>query len=225
VTDQLPAGATFLSASGNSGFTCAQSGGAVTCSNGYIDMGARATLTIAVQAPNAGATLTNSATVDPSNQIAERSDVNNAASATTAVTPPPPLKPDLYVSYFADAPDPAVVNGNVTYTIKVSNAGPGPATNVRAHWFGGWGGWTQKFQGTLSADSGFSCYVPLEYYNMEVRCVGGNLPVGATGTITITARGPSAGGTYATRVESDPYGEIAETNEGNNVAYGSTTFQ
>jgi Domain of unknown function DUF11 len=224
VTDQLPAGVTFLSASGNNGFGCALSGSTVTCSNGYIDMGGSATLSIAVRAPNAGATLSNSATVDPNGQIAERSETNNAASATTTVTPPPPLKPDFSVSSFVDAPDPAAVNGDVTYTIRVYNAGPGSATGVRAHWFGGWGGWTQRFQGTLSGDSGFTCYVPAEYYNMEIRCVGGSLPSGATGTITIRARGPSAGGSYATRVELDPYAEILETNEGNNIVYGSTTF-
>jgi hypothetical protein len=130
-----------------------------------------------------------------------------------ATPPPPPAPPtpsaDLTISSLTQSINPQSVNGSVTYTIKVRNAGTSNLTNVRAHWYGAWGGWTQPFEGSFSADSGFQCYVPLEYYNQDVRCVGGSLQAGQTATITVTAKGPSAPGTYNVQATADPYTEIA----------------
>ena len=161
-----------------------------------------------------------------------------AVPASTLAAPAPPpggsiLKqppsfiryaPDLYISSLNGAPNPAAVNSSVTYTIGVTNGGLFDATDVRVHWAGGWGGFSQFFQGSISATNGFQCYVPAEYYNMDVRCVGGTIPGGSTATITITVLGPSTAGTRSVSATADPYNEIGESNESNNTASGSTTF-
>ncbi len=62
VTDTLPAGVIFQSASATQG-SCAHSAGVVTCLLGDISSGANATINIVVTAPVAAGTITNSATV------------------------------------------------------------------------------------------------------------------------------------------------------------------
>jgi len=62
VTDTLPAGVTFQSASSTQG-SCSQAGGIVTCLLGGIASGAAATINIVVTAPFVTGTISNSATV------------------------------------------------------------------------------------------------------------------------------------------------------------------
>ena len=81
VTDTLPAGVTFVSATPSQG-TCNQVGGIVTCDLGTLNSGAAATITIVV-IPNTPGTLTNTATA-----VANESDPdteNNTATAETTV--------------------------------------------------------------------------------------------------------------------------------------------
>jgi len=90
VSDTLPAGVTFVSASG-SGWTCSQSGGVVTCTEGSQAAGVTTTITINVAAPSQAGTITNTATA--SSNTADQNVSNNQSSATTTVVqPPPPAK-------------------------------------------------------------------------------------------------------------------------------------
>lgn len=63
VTNTLPAGVIFQSASATQG-SCSESAGIVTCSLGDISGGANATINIAVTAPVSAGTITNSATIN-----------------------------------------------------------------------------------------------------------------------------------------------------------------
>jgi hypothetical protein len=85
VSDHLPAGSQVLSASGDSGFSCSQSSGVVTCSGGTLPNGGTAHITINTNAPTAYGNYTNTAIVDPNNTIAERNKTNNASSLTVGV--------------------------------------------------------------------------------------------------------------------------------------------
>src|SRR2546425_381911 len=81
VTDNLPPGVTFQSASGT-GWTCVQAGGVVTCAGGSVAPGGAPPITITVTPAICG-TLTNRATV--SSTTIDRSEANNTATATTTV--------------------------------------------------------------------------------------------------------------------------------------------
>ena len=83
LTDTLPSGVTFVSASSTQG-TCSQADGMVTCNLGTVAGGATVTVTIVIQPTQIG-TLNNSATVTAAETDPNTS--NNSASATTGVVP------------------------------------------------------------------------------------------------------------------------------------------
>ncbi|HEX4965795.1 MAG TPA: DUF11 domain-containing protein [Thermoanaerobaculia bacterium] len=82
VTDTLPAGVTFVSATGT-GWTCGEAAGVVTCTLPFLDPGTAPTITIRVTTPQADASLVNSATV--SSTQTDPNGGNNAATATVTV--------------------------------------------------------------------------------------------------------------------------------------------
>src|SRR5262249_60646354 len=65
---------------GASLFVCSVSGQTVTCDGGAVNQGANATITINATAPALTGTITNTATVDPDNTIAESDELNNASA-------------------------------------------------------------------------------------------------------------------------------------------------
>ena len=78
VTDKLPAGVDFVSATGG---VCERAGNTVTCDLGQVNAGTTATVTIVVKTKKAG-TLTNTASVtSPEDTVL----ANNSATATTTV--------------------------------------------------------------------------------------------------------------------------------------------
>jgi len=82
LTDTLPAGVTFVSASSGQG-SCSQSGGVLTCSLGSMPSGASVTATVAVTAGLLPGTLNNTASVKASE--ADPNLANNTSTATTTV--------------------------------------------------------------------------------------------------------------------------------------------
>jgi uncharacterized repeat protein (TIGR01451 family) len=85
VQDTLPGGATVVSVTPNSGFTCSTAAGVVACTGGSLAAGSSATIVISLNAPNVACgttqTLTNTAVVDPDNTIVESNETNNTAAA------------------------------------------------------------------------------------------------------------------------------------------------
>jgi len=81
VTDNLPAGVTFQSASGT-GWTCVQAGGVVTCTRGIVAPGGAPPITITVTPAICG-TITNRATV--SSTTIDPNAANNTATENTTV--------------------------------------------------------------------------------------------------------------------------------------------
>jgi uncharacterized repeat protein (TIGR01451 family) len=84
VTDSLPAGVGFVSATG-SGWACNQAAGVVTCTRATLAVGAAPHITINVTAPAAGGTINNTATVSAA--TADPVTTNNSGTASVTVTP------------------------------------------------------------------------------------------------------------------------------------------
>jgi len=82
VTDPLPAGATFVSATTTQG-SCTN-GAPITCTLGSLGGGATATITLTLKMPNSNTTVSNTATVSASESDPNAN--NNSATAATVVT-------------------------------------------------------------------------------------------------------------------------------------------
>lgn len=123
VTDELPSGVSFLSASPTQG-TCTESSGTVTCELGDMAQNSNVSVTIVVNVTAAsGTTLENTASV--SNTATDPDMLNNTATINTAVL----VTAD--VSAFATAQPYWVSSGStVTYTVYVINNGPDVALSV-----------------------------------------------------------------------------------------------
>jgi len=122
VTDTLPAGLNYVSASGT-GWICSYAG-TLSCSHpGPLVKGATLpSITLTVTAPAIG-TVTNTATV--SGSLVDNITLNNTSSDITNIINPPILT----VLKSASAPN-ANPGANITYTVQVTNTGTGAATAV-----------------------------------------------------------------------------------------------
>ncbi len=121
LTDTLPSGVSFVSATSNSG-PCSESGGVVTCNLGTILPGNTATVIIVVTANLPAGLITNTAQVTLNE--ADANPGNNSVTTDTTI-----ITPDLVVTK-TDSPDPVLVNNNLTYTVTVENIGSADATGV-----------------------------------------------------------------------------------------------
>jgi uncharacterized repeat protein (TIGR01451 family) len=83
VTDVLPAGVAFQSASGE-GWSCSESGGTVTCTRASLAVGAAPDITIAVTAPSTEGDVVNTASVSASTD--DPASGNNSDTVTVSVS-------------------------------------------------------------------------------------------------------------------------------------------
>ncbi len=124
VTDALPAGTTFASASAPQG-ACQEASGTVTCALGTLAARSSVDVTVVVAVPLALAdrTLTNTASVQADN--GDPDPANNTSSVVTQVGP----VTDLSVA--KSGPARSAPGQLVTWTLVVRNAGPSAASGVR----------------------------------------------------------------------------------------------
>jgi uncharacterized repeat protein (TIGR01451 family) len=199
LTDTLPAGVNFVSASSR----CSQSGGTVACNLGDLASGATVPVTIVVMPTQTG-TITNTASVTSS--VNDSNTANNTATTSTTVNAP---SANLSIS-LSDSPDPVQVGSNLTYTVNVFNNGPSTATGVTV---------TDSLpssvtfvsvtstQGTCTGTSAITCNLGTLNSGTSARVIIVVTPTRA-GTITNTAS--------VTATEPDP-------NQANNTASQNTT--
>jgi len=123
LNDTLPAGLSFVSATASQG-TCSGAP-AIVCTLGNLAAGASATAQITVT-PTVTGTLINSATVTINET--DTNTANNSASASITVNAPVTTA-DAGVRMTGSAST-ISRNGTLTYTIRLTNSGPGSASNV-----------------------------------------------------------------------------------------------
>jgi uncharacterized repeat protein (TIGR01451 family) len=164
VTDTLPAGVIFVSASGNG----VNSSGVVNWNLGALTSGQISNLTLIVTAP-VGGTLTNVASV--SSPTSDPNLTNNVTPpVTTSVTPVANL------AVGKTGPAGIVFGTNFNYTISVTNFGPSTATGI-------------SVTDSLPAGLVFVSSVPVTTTNASNQVIWtnlGNLATGATTNLTLT---------------------------------------
>jgi len=171
IADALPSTLTFVSSSTG----CTAAGQDVTCALGTIAAGGSATAVIRVRALTSSGSVTNTATVS---STTEDPVADQAASVTTPIAP----SADVRVAKTA-AVTTANVQDLVTFTITASNAGPDAASNVR-------------ISDTLPSGMAFESFTAPTAGSFNAATMTWTIPslaVGATPTMTITARVTGSG--------------------------------
>lgn len=180
LSDELPIGVSFVSATPSQG-NC-NGTAAVSCSLGDLASGASATVAITVT-PTVTGTLVNSITATGNGDV---NAANNSASASVVVNAPV-VTADLGVSLSA-TPNPVKRLSNLTYTINVSNAGPGTAEGVTVK---------DTLPSGMSLVSAASSQGACSG-STTVTCTLGAMASGANGTVTLIVQ-PRSTGTYSNK--------------------------
>ena len=182
VTDTLPGGVSFQSASSSQG-SCEETAGVVGCELGTLASGASATVEVRVVPASAG-TLTNTASV--SGTATDPDPGNNSDTETTTVVAGAQAA-DLSVSGSGSA-DPAGVGQTLTYAFTVRNGGPWPTAGVML---------TDTLPATVTYSSASASQGTCsQLVAGTVSCSLGSLGVGATATVEIDVV-PQARGTIS----------------------------
>lgn len=211
LTDTLPAGVTFVSATTSQGYCNGTT--VVSCALGSLATGASANIQITVT-PVSG-TLVNTASVTSVetdvNPLNNNSSYSNLVSTPVTPPPPPDVTADLGVT-MTDSPDPVKRRSNLTYSISVRNAGPANASNVNVRdvlpsnmTFVS----SRSSQGSCSGSSTVSCNL-------------GTLNSGSSATVTIVVQ-PRNIGTYTNNVSVST--TTSESSTTNNTATAVTTVR
>jgi uncharacterized repeat protein (TIGR01451 family) len=197
----VPAQTTFVSATPTCATPATGGTGTITCTVGTLTPGASATYTFVVHVdPAAGGSINNTATA--ATTAADPNPANDSASASTVLSPGPT---DLSIT--------KVANGNrfalgspVTYTITVTNEGPGLAAGVTV-------------TDTIPAGSTFVSATPSQGTctgTTTVVCSLGTLTPAASATISLVIQLPSTQGPLANTATVTAIN--AETNPPNNAS-------
>ncbi len=222
VSDHLPAGATFVSAvdSGPASgrFTCNEAGGTVDCVGGSLaGAGGTRAITIKVRTPGHGdvfndtnsTTITNVATVDPANAIAEGDETNNGRTVTTTVL----ANVDLSVTNTG-------CGGSGTecdWMFTVTNNGPDAVTGVVVETSLPVGVIPLNVQ--VGTPANWSCQIEENPIN-KITCTGTRMTNGETANFTAHVYVTAEGETIHSTTVVDPDNTIVESNENNNTAQG-----
>jgi len=205
VSDELPSGTTFVSASPSYG-SCSPSGSTVRCDVGTIPVAGtwRATVRARVEPQASGTTLTNAALLDYTAQTLGQPFTYRVAPASIPVG----AVADLSLTK-TSTPDPGLAGGQVTSTLTVRNSGPSPATNTVV---------TDRLPpGVTLVSTTPACSAAAE----TLTCPLGTLPTGASRTVTVTVAIPSGSSANALVNVGSVTSDTAELDPDNNSAGSS----
>jgi uncharacterized repeat protein (TIGR01451 family) len=197
VSDALPAGLTFVSASSG----CAFASGTITCTLGTLASGASAPLTVSVHAssPFSGAApIVNGASVTAVNEV-DPDTSNNAGTASTALAS---AQTDLSLVKTGPASVPAL--GLVTYTLAIANAGPSAADG--ATFSDTLPAGLTSVAATCGAASGGASCGAVAAGGGTVSGTIATLPSGGSIVVTVTANVPVSGTLVNSAIVAPPAG-------------------
>jgi uncharacterized repeat protein (TIGR01451 family)/uncharacterized delta-60 repeat protein len=176
LTSTVPASVTVTSTNATQG-SVARSGNVVTANLGTIASNGTAIVRIVMRSTTVG---TISLASSAGSSVSDLNLTNNTVSSAVTVTP----DANLAIGMTA-APDPVVVNSNLTYSISITNLGPSTSTNVVV---------TDVLPGSLTFVSATPSQGSVSAGAGTVTWTAGNLLAGATATLTLRVS-PTAPGT------------------------------
>lgn len=167
VTDTLPAGVAYVSATGT-GWTCGEAGGVVTCTRAGLAVGGAPNIDLVVAVdPATRGSLSNTATVG--SPTTDPNAANDQATEATTVT----AETDLALTKTATA-SPLPPGDPLVYTMTVDNFGPSEATGVTV---------TDTLPAGVTLVSTSGC---AEDPNAVPLCTLGDIDAGGSAQYTIT---------------------------------------
>jgi uncharacterized repeat protein (TIGR01451 family) len=160
------------------------------------------------------ATHTNEVTVVVTDDEGDTATDKDTATVTIKDVPPPPPPPpapqiDLSVTK-VDTPDPATLNGQIGYTMLVTNAGPSTATGVTL---------ADPLPAGTSYVSSSTTQGTCSFGNGLLQCSLGTIPVGGSVSVSLVVRATQAG---VLTNEVTVVGKEPEPNTANNRATATT---
>ena len=200
VTDVLPAGVSYVSATPDQG-SCSHAAGTVTCNLGAIAAGMSANVELVVNADDDGTILNVASVSSPTDPTDDDDD------ATVTVAP----AADLAIVKTGDAT--ATAGGEVNYSLTVTNNGPSDATGVRA-------------VDTLPAGTSLVSSLPAGECSAAgeiVTCDVGDLATGASETFDLVVAVPFALAEQTLTNTAVVSGDQADTDSSNDSDSANTT--
>jgi uncharacterized repeat protein (TIGR01451 family) len=222
VTDAVPVNTTFVSATAPAGWTISTPAvggtGNVQFSRATVLSGETAVFTIVVKVnantPN-NTLINNSATA--ASTTADGTPGNNTGTASTTVVG----QADLAVTK-TDSPDPACVNGNITYTITLTNNGPGAAASTTVT--DGTPANTTFVSASVTSGAGWTMTSPAVGGTGNVVFSKASTANGETATFQVVVK-VNAGTLHGTVINNSATAasSIPDPNTGNNTGTAATT--
>jgi uncharacterized repeat protein (TIGR01451 family) len=178
----LPVGVTLQNVTPPAGWTCTP-GSALTCTIGSFTGSAELTLVAKVDGTvGSGASLPSTLTI--ASATADPDPTND--SVTLTATAASVAAADLAVSQ-TDGPDPILPGQRLTYTLKLRNLGPGPASGIQL---------TDTLPPgvafvSVTAPAGFSCSTPSVGASGTLTCLTASIAPGAVSELTLLVDAPT----------------------------------
>ena len=210
----------FQSVTAPGGWSCtAPSVGATptfSCTNPSFASGGNVSFTVVVQADDAILGINDSTVSTNFSVNSGASDPNNANNSETEDTAYVTPDAELAITN-ADAPDPVLPGGTITYTQTVTNNGPNPANTTVTQILPA----SVGFQ-SINNPGGFSCSTPAVGASGTITCTNAAFANGASATFTLVVTVLASSGTVTdTVVVSSP---LQDTVPENNSATATTTI-
>jgi uncharacterized repeat protein (TIGR01451 family) len=196
-------------------------GGSFTCTAATLLSGSDDTFTIVLNAGKNQVGINNTTLNQFFGVNATESDPNNGNNSVTVSTSYVAPHADMQITA-SDSPDPVAPDGNITYTVNVTNAGPDPTTT--AHMNVVLNG-TLLFQ-SMTVPAGWSCPSLSVGFGGSFTCTAANLGL-TTSTFTVVLKAGLAQFGASNQTINEVFGtnsDWADPNNANNAVTVSTSY-
>jgi uncharacterized repeat protein (TIGR01451 family) len=217
----------FQSISAPAGWTCPALsvgfGGSFTCTATNLAASSTSTFTVVLNAGMAQFGVTNQTINQLFGSNSPWFDPNHANDNVTVSTSYVAPHTDMQITA-TDSPDPVAPDGNITYTVTVTNAGPDAAQNANMNVVLNN---TLRYQ-SLTAPAGWTCPALAVGYGASFTCTAATFAASATSVFTIVLNAGSAQFGVLTQTINELFGvnnQWFDTNNANNNVTVSTLYQ